>query len=56
MAKKRRKFAPAFKTKVALAAIRGKETVAELTGTATVESNAVLAFGNRDPAGTTGGK
>jgi transposase/putative transposase len=41
MAKKRRKFASSFKAKVALAAIRGEGTLAELAGRFQVHANQV---------------
>lgn len=44
MAKTRRKFSPAFKAKVALAAIRGKGTLAELAGRFKVHANQVAAW------------
>lgn len=44
MRKKRRKFTSAFKAKVALAAIRGEGTLAELAGRFQVHANQVGAW------------
>ena len=44
MAKKRRKFSGAFKAKVALAAIRGEGTLAELASRFQVHSNQVTTW------------
>ena len=41
MAKKRRKFTPAFKAKIALAALREQETVAELARRHKLHSNQI---------------
>jgi len=44
MAKKRRTFSAAFKAKVAMAAIRGEGTLAELAGRFKVHANQVAAW------------
>ena len=44
MARKRRQFTPAFKAKVALAAIRGEGTLAELAGRFKVHPNQVVTW------------
>jgi transposase len=44
MSRKRRVFSPAFKAKVALAAVRGEETTAQLTAKFAVHSSQVTAW------------
>lgn len=44
MSRKRRSFGPAFKAKVALAAVRGDKTTAELAGRFQVHTNQVSAW------------
>ncbi len=44
MSRKRRTFGPAFKAKVALAAVRGDKTTAELAGKFKVHTNQVSAW------------